>query len=341
MEKIPELKCLPERILDLLFGAVQSRLLVAAVRLKVFDTLQSERSAEEVSELLGTHPDNTCLMLRGLTALNLLHCRNGVYVNGPEARAFLDAGSPACIGRWMVEAFEMFEPVIRNMEAVMTDGPGRRQADEHMNSEEMCAFYTHSHARSELAGIARKTASVVGALPEYPGFRKMLDLGGGPGLNSVAILERNPELTGVIFDRGSVVAIAEEYIRHYGMTGRITTRAGDYTRDDPGSGYDLILASDTLYYEPGELTRMASGLCNALNPGGVLVGIHGVLHRDRTAPCRSVIGILPEALTGRGDLPDSGFLAPCLLRAGFASVHTREVHLGFGPMEVDIARKTV
>jgi predicted O-methyltransferase YrrM len=341
MKKIPGLECVPERILGLLLGAIESRLLVAALKLDVFGLLNDERTVEDVSKKLGTHPGNTRLMLRGLTALGLLRCRNGSYVNSAEARTFLDPQSPACIGRWVIDSADQFEPVIRNMVDLIKAGPGKPKDDEHMNSEEMCAYYTHSHARSELAGIAQATAALIRSLPEFPRFMKMLDLGGGPGLNSVAILEDNPILKGVVFDRASVVAIAEEYIKQYGMADRIATRAGDYLRDDPGNGYDLILASDTLYYEPDLLNPLVSRLYAALNPGGVLVGIHGVVHREPPAPRMGVIGILPDALAGCGDLPDANFLAPCLLKAGFSSVHTRETHLGFGLMQVDIARKAI
>ncbi|MCP4118518.1 MAG: methyltransferase, partial [Desulfobacteraceae bacterium] len=59
----------------------------------------------------------------------------------------------------------------------------------------------------------------------------------------------------------------------------------------------------------------------------------------RTAPANLVLGMLPDALTDRGDLPDSGFLASHLLKAGFKSVQTKTVSMPSNEMELDIARK--
>ena len=116
-----------------------------------------------------------------------------------------------------------------------------------------------------------------------------------------------------VFDRASVVFIAQTYIERFGCADRISTLAGDYTKDDPGKGFDLVLSSDTLYYQGGEL--------------------------DRTGPGNMVLGMLPDALMGQGELPCEGFLAPVLLRAGFKQVQTRKVFMVSNEMEVDIARK--
>lgn len=339
METIPTLDLDHRNIEDMIYGTVKSRLLLAAIELKIFDILATAGSAREVSVKLGTHPQNTRLLLRALAACGLLEHNGKVYKNSPEARAFLDSKSPACITQWLVQAAQMFDPILGNLKRLIINGPGTPSPGSHMNSDAMCEFYTHAHAQTELAGVAKKTADIVKSLPEYGQSKKMLDLGGGPGINSVAVVQSHPVMEAVVFDREGIVAVAREYIDRFGMADRIQTRAGDYRKDDLGRGYDLILVSDTLYYTGEELDRMASRLFNILNPGGVLVGIHGVLSQHRTKPCQMVLGMLPDALMDQGELPDSGFLAPALFRAGFASVHTRQVRMVSNEMEVDIARK--
>jgi predicted O-methyltransferase YrrM len=339
MNKIPELNLTHRGIEEIIFGTIKSRLLTAAVDLRVFDVLDTPKSAEETAAVLGTHPGNTCHLLRALTACGLIHRTGGTFVNSPEAKAFLDTKSRASIGQWLTQMSRTFEPILDNLTDLITDGPPTGDPEAHMNSETMCELYTHAHAQTELAGVARRTAALVKALPEYERFERMLDMGGGPGLNSVAIVQDHPVLKSVVFDRKSVTDIARGYIDRFGMTARIETRTGDYTKDNLGIGYDFILASDTLYYAPDELDAIVSRIFDALNPGGVLMAIHGVLTDDRTAPEKMVLGMLPDALMGQGELPDSGFLAPFLLRAGFASVHTREVPMVSCPMEVDVARK--
>ncbi len=339
MNTIPDVKLEYGSIEEMLFGSVKSRVLLAAIELRVFDVLRTAKSAEETTAVLGTHPENTRHLLRAMTACGLLEHVNGVFKNSYEAMAFLDTESPTYIGTWLTQAAKAFEPILDGFCDLVQHGPPQTIPEAHMNSEIMCESYTHAHAQTELAGIAQKTASLVRALPEYRGFKRMLDLGGGPGLNSVAIVQEHPHLESVVFDRKRVVDIAREYIERFGVVDRIETRAGDYSSDALGTGYDFILASDTLYYPSEELDDIASKLFSALNPGGVLMGIHGVLVEEKTLPEHMVLGMLPDALMDQGELPDSGFLAPSLLRAGFAIVHTREVRMISCPMEVDIARK--
>ncbi len=102
---------------------------------------------------------------------------------------------------------------------------------------------------------------------------------------------------------------------------------------------DLVLVSDTLCYEGETLDRIVSSISDALNPGGVMIGIHGVLTKDRTGPDHMALGMLPDALMARGELPDEGFLPPALFRNGFRQVHTKNVFMVYSEMEVDIARK--
>ena len=323
----------------IIYSGVKPELLRCAIQLKVFDLLDTPRTYKEVAAELQTHPDNTRLMLKGLVACGLVLYQDGTYENTGESRAFLNSKSQTCITGWLDRAARVLGPILNNFETLVRNGPMQHEPGAHMNSEAMCEFYTHAHAQTELAGVAAKTAGIIRDLPEFPAMKTMLDLGGGPGLNSVAVVQAHDTLESVVFDRKSVVAIAREYIERFGCSGRITTRSGDYTKDDPGTGFDLVLASDTLYYQGCDLDRIGSRIYNALNPGGVLVGIHGVVTKDRTGPDDMVLSMLPDALMGQGELPCEGFLAPALFRAGFRQVVTRKVPMVTNEMEVDIARK--
>ncbi len=57
----------------------------------------------------------------------------------------------------------------------------------------------HTLARMGRALCAQLTAPIVD-LPEFPRMKKMLDLGGGPCLNCMAIVRAHPSLTGTVFD---------------------------------------------------------------------------------------------------------------------------------------------
>jgi predicted TPR repeat methyltransferase len=67
----------------------------------------------------------------------------------------------------------------------------------------------------ERAGYAQKAAEIVIELPEFPSFRKMLDLGGGLGIIGMAIVDAHSKMKGVIFDLSPVVKETNKFIQEY------------------------------------------------------------------------------------------------------------------------------
>ena len=76
---------------------------------------------------------------------------------------------------------------------------------------------------------------------------RVLDLGSGPGILSVMVLERYPNAEVVAFDlTEEMLASARERCRRFGD--RFSIVAGDYAGDDIGCRYDLVLAGLTLHH---------------------------------------------------------------------------------------------
>jgi cyclopropane fatty-acyl-phospholipid synthase-like methyltransferase len=197
-----------------------------------------------------------------------------------------------------------------------------------------------SHAVFEKTGKAQLIAGIAASLPEFGSCGKMLDLGCGPGLNGIAIVSAHPTMKGVSFDRPQTVGFAGEMIRRYGMEDRMETIGGNYTGDSIGEGYDLILASDTLYYTGEEIDPVLTKLYSAMNSGGVMIAIHPCLTSERTRPGNLVLGSLFSGLKGEDmGLLDRGFIADAMLRAGFRSVRSKIVDTDWGEEDIDIGRK--
>ncbi|MEA1961507.1 MAG: methyltransferase [Bacillota bacterium] len=106
------------------------------------------------------------------------------------------------------------------------------------------------------AGIAQEMARIVSKLPEFSSFKKMLDLGGGPGLIGISIIAEHPTMKGVIFDQPAVVKVSESFIRQYEMDDRMEVIGGDYINDSIGESYDFVLASATLNFAKDNIDLM-------------------------------------------------------------------------------------
>jgi len=339
MKKLPEVNESFEDLYRMLIAPIKSKLMLTGIELKVFNHLGELKSAEAVAEVIGTHPENTRLFLDGLAASDLVVKKNGLYQNMPVTQTFLVEGSLTYLGQAFTLATQMWHAGINDLPKLVKEGPPPPSPQADMGSEEMWAQFATSMASSERASLAQQAVEIVSGLPEFPSFGKMLDLGGGPGLVGIAIVASHPSMKGIIFDKPSVVKVAQTFIREYKIEKRMGVLGGDYNHDSIGEGYDLIWASSALNCAKDNMDSLMKKIYNALNPSGVFVVAHEGLTHERTKPDSHVLGVLSMALMGQDMCFDQGEIADSMLRVGFQSVRSRTLDAPWGTADLDIGRK--
>lgn len=336
MKRLPEIKSNCKRITDLYYRAVSSRLLITALRLNIFDHLEKFTTAEQIAYTLSLDPNNTAHVLNALCACELIEKNGEKYKNTTETSELLVAGKPAYLGEWLNLTDEDVSICLEKLPKIIRSGPSVLSRKDHMNSEALCERFTVSHAASSLAGIARDIAREISAVQGFTDCHRFLDLGGGPGINAMAVAEKYDKLTATIMDRPEIVKFTRHYIRKYGFEKQIEAVAGDYLQDPIGSGYDMIMITDSLYYPDQEIDTVLKKCHDALNPCGFLVGIHAVLTHARTQPPTMVLGMLSDAISNQGMLPDQGFFEHALIRCKFKNLSSKMVVIGGISMEMNI-----
>ena len=335
--KLPELNIDYGNLYEMIFSPIRSKLLLTGIELKVFNHLSEPISAEDVAQAIQTHPSNTRVFLDSLAAINLVHKKNGLYRNTSSAQTFLVEVSPTYLGRLFTFMASSGAP-LENLTKLVREGPLHQQEPSPV-SEEMFAQTAVMMANIERAGDAQQVVQIVSELSEFSSFQKMLDLGGGPGLIGTAIVAAHPKMKGVIFDLPPVVKVAKHFIKEYGMEDRIDVLGGDFNRDAIGEGYDLVVTCNSLQFAK-VIDSVVKKIFDALNPGGVCVSIFGFGQtHENTKPENLVLGLLSRALMGQDTAFNQGDIADSMIRNGFKSVRSRIVASGWGPEEVDIARK--
>jgi predicted O-methyltransferase YrrM len=332
MKKLPEVNQNSEDLTKMLLASIRSKLLLTGIELKVFNQLSEPRSTDAVAQAIGTHPKNTEVFLDSLTAIDLLQKKNGLYRNSPITQAFLVEENPTHFGAVLQLLHSQIS--LENLSQLIKEGP--LPTSEMTFSKEM---FAQEYASNEQVSDAPIMVDVVSELPEFPSFRKMLDLGGGPGLIGMAVVAAHPRMKGVIFDLPPMVKAAETFIKEYGMEDRMAILGGDAFRDAIGDGYDLVLVCSSLQSYKDKLDAAVKKVYDALNPGGVFISYFIGLTQERTKPEISVLFLLSMALAGWDTGFDQGFVADSMLRVGFKSVRSRTLNTPRGPMELDIARK--
>jgi cyclopropane fatty-acyl-phospholipid synthase-like methyltransferase len=87
-------------------------------------------------------------------------------------------------------------------------------------------------------------AEQVANLLDLQGIKTLLDLGGGSGVVSFALLRKSHELTSVVVDVESVCKAGRELASENRLEKRITYLAADILRDDLPIGFDMVMLCD-------------------------------------------------------------------------------------------------
>jgi SAM-dependent methyltransferase len=107
-------------------------------------------------------------------------------------------------------------------------------------------------------------AACVAEALDLAGCRRLLDLGGGSGVVSLALLRSNPGLEVVVLDIAAVCAEGRRIAQENALGDRITFLEGDLRGGGLPRGFDAVLECDVGVYHPGLFAEVRA----AINEGG-------------------------------------------------------------------------
>jgi len=294
-------------------GFQRAAILFTAVKGGVFALLEQPQTAESIAKALAWSQRSTRMLLDGLVALDLTRKENHVYTNTALASQCLVPGGPADQTHIMLHRAGSWAGW-SHLEEAMRTGAGVVPEAIHRSAEELRAFICG------MADIARFSAKEVIQAVALSPYRRLLDVGGGPGPYTVAFLQANVQMRATIFDLPEVIPIAREQVTQAGLTGRVEFVPGDFTRDDLGNGYDLALLSNIIHsYGPQTNQELIRKCYDALEPGGLLILKDFLVDAGRTGPPFALIFALHMLVhTQAGDTYTIEEVAQWSDSAGFA-----------------------
>ena len=138
-------------------------------------------------------------------------------------------------------------------------------------AENMRDFFNRKAAENAYDCVHEKMmnskAPLTYLLPEET--RKVLDLGGGTGLELIPLFERFPDA------RVTVVDVAEEMLKQLKerpFAEQVECICGDFFFVDFGSGYDAVISTSALHhFEEEDKERLYRKAFDSLRPGGVII----------------------------------------------------------------------
>ncbi len=289
----------PTPIFEFFRGSYGSELLTAAIaHFDIFGRLEREPlSFEVLAEALHLETRPATVLITALRAMHLLRETNGTLTLTEFAREHLLPGGHFDVGHYVGLAAQ--SPGVKGMVQLLksnqplgSDGSGSGTAFIYRDGMEsaMEAEASARHLTLALAGRAKNVAPALADAVAMPEQGLLLDLGGGTGIYSYALLEKNSTLNAIVFDRPEVLKVADEMAQDYEIRDRLELVAGDMFADALPSNADAILLSNILHdWDIPECKQLIERCVTALAPGGRIL-IHDVFLNDE------LDGPLPIAL---------------------------------------------
>lgn len=262
-----------EDVLELLRAYVPSAALCAALEQQLFWRLEEQPlTAEKVAQEFNIPRRRCYFWLELLANYDLLERRGDTYAPSTLARcAIIATYSPETWSLLAQEARERYPACVdlsQNISHPASIWPvlGRTPPNyvaQMSESPERARRFTRM-----LFEIHRPLAEELAQTLDLSGFRRLMDLGGGSGVMSLALLCRNPDLNATVVDIPNVCAAGQEIVSNNPLSERIVFHPADFLHDELPTGFDVILECDVGIYSEDLFRRLAATLNN---PGRLVI----------------------------------------------------------------------
>ncbi|QDV22389.1 class I SAM-dependent methyltransferase [Aureliella helgolandensis] len=120
-----------------------------------------------------------------------------------------------------------------------------------------------------MAARARNVAPFVAQELDLSTATHLLDIGGGHGLYTLALLEKHPQLSATIVDRQPPLAVAQEYAQAAGLSERVEFVYGDIHTFTASRAFDTVLLANILHdYNASDAERLVQHYARQLSNNG-------------------------------------------------------------------------
>ena len=321
-----------QQVFDVMAGFVYSQVLLACVRLRIFELVnESPRTLDELALICRVPASALQRLVNSAVALRLLALRGqgryglgalGAPVAGhPGIRAMIehhavlyhDMQDPVALLRDQVSDGQMmaYWPYVETLGA---DG-APQQAPRAWEQEKVSRY-------SQLMSASQPfVVDEVLATYSFANHRCVLDVGGGLGTFVSRLAGHAAHLKLKLFDLPQVAELAQDDFKKRLLSDRIEAFGGDFLKDALPNGADLITLVRVAHDHPdAHVNSILRSIFKALPAGGTLLLTEPMAQASHEAPLGDAYFHFYLLAMGSGRLRTVQELSDMILAAGFVSV---------------------
>lgn len=274
-----------EEVLELLDAYVTSAALGAAMEHKLFWILADDpKDVATVADLLGVTVSRCQNWLDVLCTTGLLELTERGYQTSESGKTLiLDAYQPESWAFLARESRHRY-PAVVNLAQHIKEQISTWDAQNLTPPDYFQALVSDpAQARRftrMLYEIHIPLAEALAETLDMDGVDTLMDLGGGSGVMSLALLRKVPALQATVIDIENVCVVGREIAAEAGLSERISYQPLNFVEGDLPSGFDRVLFCDAGPYSRDLFAR----ILGALNPDGRLILINQFAPEPGIAP---------------------------------------------------------
>ncbi len=312
----------PMMLLDNVRSFMKSRIILTGAELDLFTRIH--RGVDTVGAIAQENRLDVRAVTRLLDAMvvyGLLFKENGGYRLTPEGM-FLSSDHPESTLPMVLHMNELWDTWSHLTETMALGKNPARVPPSQKPEKAMNAFIGAMNV------VGRGLSKEIAAALDLSSYYKLLDIGGASGTYTIAFLEKNPKMKGVIFDLKQVVPMAEARLREAGIFDRVELAGGDFYVDELPKGCDLALLSAIIHQNDLKQNRdLYRKIHRAIVPGGTLMIRDHIMDESRTWPPAGAVFALNMLVgTDGGDTYTFREVREDLESAGFTDI--RQIRQG-------------
>jgi ubiquinone/menaquinone biosynthesis C-methylase UbiE len=255
----------PEPIMRLASGFMTAKHLFAASELGIFEALaDSPATIEALAARTGLTRRAARISADAMVAVGLLERTGDLYRNSGVAATFLAGATPADLRPFLRFWDKISFPAWEGLADSLGSGPAQEIVELGDGLQQVAS-----------AGIEAITAGPAAALAhtvDFSAHTRLLDVGGGTGSWSVAVVEAHPHMQATVFELPAVAEVARRRIASAGLSPRVAVVAGDATAAPLPAGHDVCLVANLFhYFSPDENKHLLASVRGAVDAGARLL----------------------------------------------------------------------
>jgi O-methyltransferase domain len=269
-------------MMQMLTGKWLSAALSVVAELGIADLLaDGDKTADELAAEVSAHGPSLYRVLRALASV-------GVFAETGDGRFTLTPLAECLRGNVPNSVREFARLIVtplasqswgQLMHSVKTGETGFRKAFDMQNAFDYLRAHPEEAAIFDgaMTNNSRRSAPAIAEAYDFGRFQQLVDIAGGQGLLLATILQRYPDLRGVLFDLPEVIAGAKNSVATYGLDGRCKAIGGDFFQSVP-AGADAYLLKHIIHdWDDERALAILRNIRKAIHPSGRLLIVEVII----------------------------------------------------------------